>query len=691
MHPILQGGKPYLGAGLVFLLAGLLYSKTLAPTVTLVDSGELIVAAAGAGVAHPPGFPLYLLIAHLATLIPVGQVAVRVNAVSALFGALTAAMLVWAVFEALVLVPQGGSADSGSPNVASRKQKKPAKPAPAGRELPQVGSTYYDFIPPLTAGLLLACSRTLWSFATIAEVYTLNTFLIVAMLALIFRWGRAPGSAGILPAAARPDRWLNLAALVFGLALGVHHVTVGLMLPALGLFVLKSEGAAFFRSRRLGIAALWALPGLLVYAYLPFAAARDPILNWGDPRNLQRLWWHVSGRQYQVNLSVSPEVMFDQAGKFLELLLSQFGPWWLPGVLVLAVAGMIRLHQTERRLFWCLGLIMFSDLAYSLNYEIAEDKDAYYLPFFICCSIASGFGAGLFLDRLRRWITPVGGTVVLGAMVILCLVWNYRFNDRSEYYIARDYVENVLSTVGPGGMLLTRDWQVYSPFLYLREVERERRDVVAIDISLLRRSWYFDYLQKSYPELMSRSGEPVSAFLEDLLHWERDPDLFQRDQRLNQRISSRFYDMILSLVREQIRTSPVYVTSYDIATLTEGADSELTKALMETYQLVPQGLVFQLFHDGEFHLPAESRFQLRGLGDGTLNLETDDVFKIKVRPVYLNMLLNRGRYLAAHRRFAEAIEACDQALALDPEFLQARELRIQCAAALQGQPFPAIR
>src|SRR6266704_3863014 len=45
-------------AGAVFIVASLLYTLTLAPTVTLVDSGELILAAWGTGVAHPPGFPL---------------------------------------------------------------------------------------------------------------------------------------------------------------------------------------------------------------------------------------------------------------------------------------------------------------------------------------------------------------------------------------------------------------------------------------------------------------------------------------------------------------------------------------------------------------------------------------------------------------------------------------------------------
>ena len=72
-------------AGAVFLVALVVYSWTLAPTVTLTDSGELIVAAYGLGVAHPPGTPLWVMLAHLASLVPVVNVAERINFSSAVF------------------------------------------------------------------------------------------------------------------------------------------------------------------------------------------------------------------------------------------------------------------------------------------------------------------------------------------------------------------------------------------------------------------------------------------------------------------------------------------------------------------------------------------------------------------------------------------------------------------------------
>ena len=140
-------------------------------------------------------------------------------------------------------------------------------------------------------------------------------------------------------------------------------------------------------------AALISIGGLVaVYAYLPFAASRSPVINWGNPRSLQEIWWHVTGRQYRVFLSFSPSMMGTQFVEFCRMLLREFGPAWLPLSLVLAFAGLRSAFRQDRTSFWFLFFIVMADLAYALSYEIAEDKDAYYLPTFISVAIAAGFG-----------------------------------------------------------------------------------------------------------------------------------------------------------------------------------------------------------------------------------------------------------------------------------------------------------
>ena len=680
-------------AGVVFIVSLATYSLTLAPAVTLVDSGELIVAARTLGVAHPPGFPLYVLLAHFAALIPIGSVAVRVNFASAVFAAAASASLALVAAEALLTARVG----SVKPNEREPDRGKRAKkPAPATRSgaaatALDLSASRIALVACLAAGLLFAFSRTMWAYATIAEVYTLNTFLITAIFLMMFRWRRrlvsdpAPRTGNAI---SKHDPWLNGGAFLFGLGLGVHHVSTGLMLPALAWLVLATEGFRFFASKRLLRAALSAFGGLAIYIYLPLSASGSPIMNWGDPRTLQRFWWHVSARQYHVFLTRSSERISHQLAEFFELSAREYGPWFVPLGLLFALLGVLALLKRDKTLFCFLGLVVACDVIYSIRYEIAEDKDAYYLPAFLGFTIASAFVVDWLLIRnLRLNRLPAAASLAFGALVLLlapglALLGNLPFNNRSRYFVAQDYVENILNSIEPSGMLLTRDWQVYSPMLYVNEIERARTDVVAIDINQLRRSWYFDYLHQAYPATIDGARGKVDSFLEDLRQWEHNPALYERDVSLNQRINTRFYDMIRAFVTEHLQRGPVYVTQ-DIALNREASDAELTKWLSDSYQFVPQGLVFQVTGKGATVQLSDSRLLTRGLADGSITFGADDVVKLKVIPVYVSMLSNRGRYLAAQGRHEDAVEAFKQALEIEPGSGPAQKALYESQSALR--------
>src|SRR6266480_2143386 len=662
-------------AGTVFFAALLLYSWTLAPTVTLTDSGELIVVAQGVGVAHPPGFPLWVILAHLASLVPLGNIAVRINFSSAVFAALAPAMLTLVVAELMIAIPYLLTRKK-----RSAQRNKKAEDSPIAQLL--------ICAPALGAGLLMAFSRTLWAYATIAEVYTLNALLILIILFLMLRWRRyiLADRLNTRPAIRPHDKWLYGAALVFGLALGIHHVTVGLMFSAIAVLVYRTQGLRFFTSRRLVYAALISIGALVaVYAYLPFAASRSPVINWGTPRSLQEIWWHITGRQYRVFFSFSPNIMGGQFIEFCRMLLREFGVTWLPLPLVLAFIGFVHAFKRDRATFWFLLFIVISDLAYALSYEIAEDKDAYYLPTFIAVAIASGFGLRSLIQLTVVKSMPLAKSYSVAATAVLltlatALAGNGPFNNRRRYFIAHDYVENLLSTIEPNGLLLTQDWQVVSPMFYAQEAEQRRRDAKIVDVNLLRRSWYFDYLRHAYPDLIERSREKIDAFVDILKQWERNPAAFATNQMLTQRISAAFFEMLRSIVINESRVAPVYITR-DLL-FAETTNAEIAKWINQTYQLVPEGLAFKLTSDPSFHESPDPHLQTRGLADGTVRFENDDVINVKVLPVYISMLMNRGRYLATFNQHQRAIVVFKEALALDPKLAAAREGLAESTAKL---------
>ena len=96
----------------------------------------------------------------------------------------------------------------------------------------------------------------------------------------------------------------------------------------------------------------------------------------------------------------TPESIAQQSLDFGRLALREFGWPWMPVWLVFTFTGFTFLFRNDRTLFWFLVLVVGLNLAFGLIYDIAEDKDAYYLPTFICLVVAGA--AGL------RWLMLAG-------------------------------------------------------------------------------------------------------------------------------------------------------------------------------------------------------------------------------------------------------------------------------------------
>ncbi|MFZ2491731.1 MAG: DUF2723 domain-containing protein, partial [Thermoanaerobaculia bacterium] len=469
-------------ASLVFAGALAIYLLTLAPTTAFVDSGFLTVAAWSLGNAHPPGFPLYLLVTHLFTILPVGTVALRANVASAVFAAGACAFVALAIGEAL-----RSTVARVAPPVAGRKKGK--APSPVATGSPTAGLLPL-VVAMLTGGLTLASSRTLWSWATIAEVYALNTFLIAILVWMSLVWRRT-----------RDTRLLYAIAGLAGLALGVHHLTMAMALLGIVVLMAAAGGAAFLRSRPLVVSlVIFAVALVAIYAYLPLAASHDPPLNWGDPSSFSRIVDHVTAKQYRSYVSTSDQS--SQADDIVRILGRDLNAYGLP--LFLALAGLIVLVRRDRALFATLAVISLAACVWMLVYPIVNDEDAYLLPVFVCLAIAAGVGA----SSLTRW--NAGFAIVLGLpLLAIGLQWEAR--DRSGFIAPRLYAENVLRGIEPDGLLITNDQDLYGALLYYQNAERMRPDVRVVHHALLTRSWYLSTLEGKHPELARRVVAELGA------------------------------------------------------------------------------------------------------------------------------------------------------------------------------------
>src|SRR5262249_35014228 len=154
--------------------------------------------------------------------------------------------------------------------------------------------------------------------------------------------------------------------------------------------------------------------------------------------------------------------------------------------LLLALVGWARLWWRDLTLAVFVALVAAADIVYSVTYHVAEDRDAYYLPLFLVLALAAGVGAAAGLEAPVR-IPRVAPAAALPPIVALGLAANWPYNDRGRFTLARDYATDVLAAVGPGSLLITGDWEVYSPLFYLQRVEGVRPDVVIVNPQLLRR------------------------------------------------------------------------------------------------------------------------------------------------------------------------------------------------------------
>lgn len=593
---------------ITFAVAFGVYLKTLAPSVGLTDSGELTVAAWSLGNAHPPGFPLYLMLTHLFTMLPAGSIAWRVNLASAFFAALAAAAMALAAGE-----------------VARRRDDD--DPLRTGAVM-------------LFAGLSFAFSRTLWGYATVAEVYALHAFLMATVFALMLAW--------------RPTHrngFLYAAALTFGLGLGVHHVTIGLCIAGIAALVWLTAGTAFFRSRQLAVCAALAVAALLVYVYLPLAASHHPPLNWGDPSTLGRVIDHITGKQYRGYIAAAGgQAPFDYLGR-------ELGPPWLPLTLLLAAGGLVVLFRRDRPLFWFLVLIAAADLAWFAFYPIANDRDAYLLPTFAAIILAAS-AAVASLDR----------RLALGALVLpilaAAIAWPQR--DRSRFLVPRLYAENAFRSMQPNALLLTGDWQLYAPMMYFQEAERMRPDVIAIEVGMLNRSWYIDQLARRHPDFMLAVKPQLDAYRPLLRDFEADPAGWNRDAAVRQKFYAVISDLIRAMIETHMARGPVY-GSTDFVSGRESALRPMLASLGTKYALVPRGVVIEYAAGREVRDLGPIALDLRGLADGSVEYEDDDPAVTEVLPAYRTALAMRGRYLAFARKFDQAAEAYRAALSLDPE------------------------
>src|SRR5262245_44102481 len=494
----------------------LVYLVTLHRSVPAGDSGELMTAARILGVAHPPGYPLYTLIAHaFGASVPWVPYPVRLNALAALFHAAT----VGVVAVALSTLGIRGAAT-------------------------------------ITAALALAFAGPFWKYALVAEVYSLNSLLAALLLlgfAAVLRDAGLTASTDLKRSVEPPRRsrspsselrttdsieskssaWpVALVVLVSALIPSHHHslliLAVPLGLVTASLLVLPQPWLARrlpgyrrpyrFRPVHGAMAAALLLIGLAPIAYLPIAASHHPVLNWGDPETPGRLLHHLLRLDYGSFELTTFRASHESSANHVVLYAGAIGRDFTFVGALLAIVGLLALltavrfprRMTAARPIACMVFGFAAVQSLFFQRISLPDRPAmllgiverfYVLPHIVvACMI--GIGVAAILDRLPLPARGAGSAVLVSVAAIAPLVAHFRTIDQRGNTFTADLTANVLESLPPHAVLFYSGDLFFTGLTYATEVEHRRPDVICVDEDLLAYPWYVHALRRRHPGLL---------------------------------------------------------------------------------------------------------------------------------------------------------------------------------------------
>jgi hypothetical protein len=524
--------SPYGAAGLAALGVWLLYALTISPTTWFWDTSEYITTAHILGIPHPPGNPVFVLLARawdvLLAPFPL-TTAVRVNLFSATMSALAHGC--WFLLAHRILAYF--STDK-----------------------------WFRHLGAAAAVIISATAFTVWNQSNVNEkVYTVSLFTIALLSWLVFHWRDNLGKG-------KDDNLLILMVFILALSVG-NHLMAFLAAPAMLLFVLLVRASALKNPRLYVFALLAVVMGLSAHLYLPIRAGLDPVINEADPTcpsvgsalvstltlgraGCENLSDALARKQYDKpsmftdpveafkgNSGVprSPSLFFAQMGNYFQYFDWQWGRSlsgnrsWFGGArplvtllfIFFGVFGAVQHYKRDKRSFWYVA-ILFATLAFGLTFYL-NFRYGYSVPvdvdinsrevrerdyFFIVSFSLWGVWAGIGLAALWQWIgtrmndakglaatsrPPLPAAAIL-VFALLPFILNFSWANRNYDWSARDWAHNLLMSVEPYGVLFTNGDNDTFPLWYAQEVEGIRKDVTVIVMSYLNTPWYVKQIKE---------------------------------------------------------------------------------------------------------------------------------------------------------------------------------------------------
>jgi len=408
--------------------AFIVYVLTLLPGVSVGDWAEMQKAPPALDIAHPTGYPTYVLLGKLWSVLPIGSVAFRMNLLSAVCAAIAVGLTV------LILGRLG--------------------------------------VRPILAwagAMLLAFTGTLWGEATVADENTLQLALAALLLWLALRWRDERRAAD-----------LRLAALVAGLALGNHLISLALV-PFVALYMiwvarseLRQRWLEAVQAIGIGLAAL------LVYAYIPLRALAGPPQLYGWLLSWSGFWHLVSGEVFRGSMTFGSPESIALVEKQVPVVADLIGTRVHAILLPIALVGILSAPFILKRNWAATAALFLAILAADLYLYAAYrgSREYYLLTGFLILAVCFG----LALEGLARLVgrfdkdAPLVVALPSIALALLVAAGNWGAHDLSRDHSGEDMVAEIFGHLPRNAVLITY-WDTMTSLDYAHCIEGQRPDV----------------------------------------------------------------------------------------------------------------------------------------------------------------------------------------------------------------------
>ncbi|MFN3966731.1 MAG: protein O-mannosyl-transferase family [Endomicrobiia bacterium] len=423
-----------------------IYLWTLFPTVAPYrDSGEMATVIKTLGIAHPPGYPLYILLGKIfISILRIGNIAYRLNVLSAIFSVLTILLVI---------------------EILKRLLKENIK-------------NYLYFVP-----VILATSYLQWYLSLVSEMYTFNTFFVALLISVFLT-----------------DNFY-LFFFISGLSLGCRLDIMFVIIPFSIYLIFKNY-------RKIFIYALFFVLGFSVYFYLPLRSIKAPIFDWNHPANFKNFYSTLTRKthggtldllatNYPPGANFIPDIFF-----FLKRFFDGFAYFGI----IFALIGVVKLFKINKHLavsllfsFLLSGPVFIYLANMPPNPHALAILEAHFLMPGVIFAIWLSVGFFYILNKIAQRSILLSLPIFL---VFINLFQNFPEINKRNNFFTYDYMKNILRPIERNSILVMKeDVQLFSVW-YSQFVNNYRRDIATISQGLSGSKWYKDMVKKVHQDII---------------------------------------------------------------------------------------------------------------------------------------------------------------------------------------------